>query len=143
MQPEVQQVVMKVLETAAELYKLGETTEVSVTLTDNAHIKELNAKYRNKDFATDVLSFALREGDEPAVVGGMALELLGDIIISLERAKEQALEYGHTLEREMAFLTAHGMLHLLGYDHLEEEERSEMRREEEFLLHHLGITRGL
>lgn len=133
---------MKVLETAAKLYKLGENTEVSVTLTDNAHIKELNAKYRKKDFATDVLSFALREGDEPPVVGGMATELLGDIIISLERAKEQAVEYGHTLEREIAFLTTHGMLHLLGYDHIEEAERCEMRQEEEVLLHHLGITRG-
>lgn len=133
----------KVLETAAELYELQENTEVSVTLTDNMHIKELNAQYRGKDYATDVLTFALREGDEPPIVGGMTTELLGDIIISLERAEEQAEEYGHSMEREVAFLTVHGMLHLLGYDHLEEAERCEMRQEEEFLLGKLGITRGL
>lgn len=122
------------------LYEL-ERAEVSVTLTNNAYIKELNAQYRNKDTATDVLSFALNEGDEPEIQGGAAVNLLGDIIISLERAKEQAQEYGHSMEREVAFLTVHGMLHLLGYDHIEESDRQEMRREEEFVLSHLEIFR--
>lgn len=122
------------------LYEL-ERAEVSVTLTNNAYIKELNAQYRNKDMATDVLSFALNEGDEPEIQGGAAVNLLGDIIISLERAKEQAQEYGHSMEREVAFLTVHGMLHLLGYDHIEESDRQEMRREEEFVLSHLEIFR--
>jgi len=68
--------------------------------------------------------------------------MLGDIIISVERAEEQASEYGHSVEREIAFLTVHGMLHLLGYDHMEEEDRKEMRQEEDFVMGKLGITRG-
>lgn len=132
--------VKKVINAMESLYEL-ERAEVSVTLTNNAYIKELNAQYRNKDTATDVLSFALNEGDEPEIQGGAAVNLLGDIIISLERAKEQAQEYGHSMEREVAFLTVHGMLHLLGYDHIEESDRQEMRREEEFVLSHLEIFR--
>lgn len=124
----------------SEVYGL-EAAEVSLTFTDNAYIRELNARYRDKDMATDVLSFALREGEEPEIVDGPPVEALGDIIISVERAAEQAEEYGHSLEREIAFLTTHGMLHLLGYDHIEEADRAEMRREEEYVLQLLGISR--
>lgn len=130
----------RVLEKMAEVYGL-EAAEVSVTFTDNAYIRELNATYRGKDAATDVLSFALREGEEPPVLDGPPVEMLGDIIISVERAAEQAAEYGHSLEREIAFLTTHGMLHLLGYDHIEAADRVEMRAEEEHILQLLGISR--
>lgn len=124
-----------------ELYGL-DSAEVSVTLTDNVYIHELNKKYRGIDRPTDVLSFALNEGDEPEVFDGPEVNMLGDIIISVERAVEQASEYGHSVEREIAFLTVHGMLHLLGYDHMEEEDRKEMRQEEDFVMEKLGITRG-
>lgn len=130
----------KVINKAAQLYGL-DTAEVSVTLTNNDHIREINRNYRNKDAATDVISFALNEGEEPEIIDGPEINMLGDIIISIERAMEQAEEYGHSLERELAFLTVHGMMHLLGYDHIEEEDRIEMRKEEEYVLGHLGITR--
>ncbi|MBP2632464.1 MAG: hypothetical protein H6Q70_3092 [Firmicutes bacterium] len=130
----------KVINKAAQLYGL-DTAEVSVTLTNNEHIREINRNYRNKDAATDVISFALNEGEEPEIIDGPEINMLGDIIISIERAMEQAEEYGHSLERELAFLTVHGMMHLLGYDHIEEEDRIEMRKEEEYVLGHLGITR--
>ncbi len=130
----------KVINKAAELYGL-DTAEVSVTLTNNDHIREINRNYRNKDAATDVISFALNEGEEPEIIDGPEINMLGDIIISIERAMDQAEEYGHSLERELAFLTVHGMMHLLGYDHIEEEDRLEMRKEEEYVLGHLGIIR--
>lgn len=133
-------VVRKAINKTAELYAL-EDAEVSVTLTNNAYIKELNQKYRGKDCSTDVLSFALNEGDEPEIIGGPKLDVLGDIIISVETANAQAAEYGHSVEREIAFLTVHGMMHLLGYDHIEERDRLEMRKEEEYVLENLGITR--
>lgn len=133
--------VMVVLEKAAEVYGIDVATEVSVVLTDDKYIHELNYKYRGKDRPTDVLSFALNEGGEPEIIDGPAEVLLGDIIISLETATKQAEEYGHSLEREMAYLTVHGILHLLGYDHEIEEEKQEMRKEEEYILGLLGIAR--
>ena len=125
-----------------ELYGL-EAAEVSVTLTNNEYIHKLNKQYRNIDRPTDVLSFALNEGEEPEVVDGPDINMLGDIIISVERAVEQAAEYGHSVEREMAFLTVHGMLHLLGYDHMEEADRMEMRQEEDYVMGKLGILRDV
>lgn len=132
--------VKKAINKVGELYGL-ENAEVSVTLTDDAYIHQLNKEYRDKDRPTDVLSFALNEGEEPEIKGGPDVNILGDIIISVETAVAQAKDYGHSVEREMAFLTVHGMMHLLGYDHIEEEDRIEMRKEEEYVLHHLGITR--
>ncbi|WP_418627526.1 rRNA maturation RNase YbeY [Anaerosinus sp.] len=137
----MEEIVKKVLNKVAELYGLEEDAEVGVTLTDNEYIKELNTKYRNKECSTDVLSFALNEGEEPEIVDGPSVNLIGDIIISVETAQMQAEEYGHSLERELAFLTVHGMMHLLGYDHIEEEDRIEMRKEEEYVLGELGIPR--
>ncbi len=109
--------------------------------TDDESIRKLNFEYRDKDAATDVLSFALNEGDEPDIVDGPEEMLLGDIIISLETASRQAEEYGHSMDRELAYLLVHGMLHLLGYDHMTEEDRTEMRFEEERILSKLGIVR--
>ncbi|MBQ8641998.1 MAG: rRNA maturation RNase YbeY [Clostridia bacterium] len=115
---------------------------VSVTFTDNEGIRELNREYRSKDSATDVLSFPMyaMEGDdfpEPDMTAQ-----LGDIVLSLERAGEQAEEYGHSFRRETAFLTVHSMLHLLGYDHerSEEEEKDMFRRQEEIMII-LGLPR--
>ena len=139
---QLQQIVMSVLHKAAEAYGLGENTEVSVVLADDEYIRKLNYQYREKDCSTDVLSFALNEGEEPDIVDGPDEVLLGDIVISLETAARQAEEYNHSLERELAFLTVHGMLHLLGYDHEREEDRCEMRSEEEHVLSLLGITRN-
>ena len=123
-----------------ELYGV-ENGEVSVTLTDNVYIHTLNQQYRGIDRPTDVLSFALNESDEPEVADGPDVNVLGDLIISVERAKEQAADYGHSVKREIAFLTVHGMLHLLGYDHMEEEDRIEMENEQRYVMEQLGISR--
>ena len=136
----IERIVKEAIVKVGELYGL-ETAEVSITLTDNVYIHELNMKYRNIDRPTDVLSFALNEGEEPEIVDGPVVNMLGDIIISVERATEQAAEYGHSIEREIAFLTVHGMLHLLGYDHMEETDRVEMRKEEDYVMEKLGIGR--
>lgn len=91
--------------------------EISVTFVDNSRIHELNREYRGKDSATDVLSFPLGENGEYDIDEDNGCKLLGDIVISMERAMEQAELYGHSLQREVAYLTVHSMLHLLGYDH--------------------------
>ena len=137
---EIVDTVRKAAYTVGELYGL-DNAEVSITFTDNEHIHEINRDYRNVDRPTDVISFALNEGDEPEIEGGAPVNVLGDIIISVEKAVEQASDYGHSVEREVAFLTVHGMLHLLGYDHIEEDDRKEMRREEDFVMEKLGIWR--
>lgn len=116
--------------------------EVSVTFTDNEKIRELNRKFRGIDRATDVLSFPLfdYEGtqDEPPV--DEFVGMLGDIVISLEQAKKQAEEYGHSFEREAAFLTVHSMLHLLGYDHeTSDEDEIDMRRRQSEILSLMGL----
>lgn len=112
--------------------------EVGLTLADYNCIQQLNRDYRGMDAPTDVLSFALEEGDEPAEQftdqEDRPPELLGDVIICVPRAQEQAKDYGHSFERELYYLAAHGLLHLLGYDHQNEIERKLMReKEEEFL----------
>ena len=132
--------VRRVIETVGRLYG-AEGAEVSVTLTDDAHIHVINREYRNVDRPTDVISFALTESEEPEIIGGGEHEVLGDLIISLERMRAQAAEYGHTELRELSFLTVHGMLHLLGYDHMEAEERLEMEEEQRAVMEELGITR--
>ena len=137
----MEQIVRSVLQKTAEVYDISVQTEVSVVLGNDQYIHELTRQYRGKDCPTDVLSFALNEGEEPEVIDAPGEVLLGDIIISLETATRQAEEYGHSLERELAYLTVHGILHLLGYDHMTEEEKSEMREEEEYVLSLLGIHR--
>ena len=112
-------------------------SEISITFCDNAYIKKLNAEYRKKDTATDVLSFPMYEGDElpkGSDAGGETVPL-GDIVISVERAAEQAEELGHSTEREIAFLAIHSTLHLLGYDHERspEEDEDMCRRQREII----------
>lgn len=137
----VEQTITAVLTKAAEVLALDAATEVSVVLVDDDYIQELNRTYRGKDMPTDVLSFALNEGEEPEIIDAPADYMLGDIIISLETAQRQAHEFGHGLEREVAYLAVHGMLHLLGYDHETDEDRQVMREQEEKILAALGITR--
>lgn len=131
--------VVRAAKKVGELYGV-ENGEVSITLTNNEYIHQLNKKYRGIDRPTDVLSFALNESDEPAIADA-AVNILGDLVISVERAEEQAGDFGHSVRREMAFLTVHGMLHLLGYDHMEEEERAEMENEQRYVMEKLGISR--
>lgn len=118
----------------------AENSEVSITLTNDENIHELNKKFRGIDRPTDVLSFAFRESDEPKIFGA-EFETLGDIIISVDRAKFQAEDFGHSFLREIIFLEVHGFLHLLGYDHMEENERIEMETEQKFVMEKLGIGR--
>ena len=110
--------------------------EVGVTLTDEATIHQLNRDYRGIDAPTDVLSFALEEGEDRDLTGyeDAPPELLGDIVICIPYAIRQAKEYGHSFTRELLYLTVHGLLHLLGYDHQQEDERQRMRAEEEKFL---------
>jgi probable rRNA maturation factor len=132
-------VIRRVCDEVGRVYGPEEPWEMSVLLCDNKRIHELNREYRHIDRPTDVLSFALNEGDE--VNGEAESQLLGDLVISLERTAEQAKEYGHPFERELAYLTVHGCLHILGYDHMTEEDKKEMRTEEEFILGNLGYVR--
>lgn len=116
--------------------------EVSITFTDNEHIHLLNEQYRGVDRPTDVLSFPLTDfsgdTDEPAIDAPMIS--LGDIVISLEKAAEQANEYGHSFERETAFLTVHSMLHLLGYDHeTSEADELDMRARQTAIMEAMGL----
>jgi len=116
--------------------------EISVTFVDNQQIRELNAQYRDKDSATDVLSFPLGEDGVYDIDQETGAYLLGDIVISVPRAIEQAELYGHSLRREIGFLTVHSMLHLLGYDHENEGiEAVRMREKEEQVLGKLGLKR--
>lgn len=129
--------------------------EINLTLTDNEGIRTLNQEYRGLDVPTDVLSFPMVDFEEPGDFSHLEEPLkknmyfnldtgellLGDIAISVERAREQSEEYGHSLEREIAFLMAHSVLHLMGYDHMEEEERERMEEKQEQILQRLGITR--
>ena len=119
------------------------STEISVTFTDNEGIREINREHRDIDAATDVLSFPMmsEDGDCDINMGNEAV-ILGDIVISLERAREQAKELGHSYTREVAFLTVHSVLHLLGYDHVtSEEDERVMCDKQSAVLDSMGIKR--
>lgn len=129
------------LNAVAKLHDLDDMTEVDITIVDDEEIHQLNRDYRNVDRPTDVLSFALDEDDEdePELLEGQ-LHLLGDIIISAETATRQAEEFGHGLEREVVYLAVHGLLHLLGYDHMVEEDKVIMRAKEEEALRAINLA---
>ncbi len=112
--------------------------DISVLITDDNGIWEMNKDYRNVDRPTDVLSFPSSEGD---TLSSVPDGFLGDIAISINRAKAQALEYGHSFERELSFLTVHGCLHILGYDHMTDEDRQTMFALQDKILNDMGITR--
>jgi probable rRNA maturation factor len=121
----------------AALVSLEQDGELSVLLTDDRTVQELNRVYRGKDRPTDVLSFSQRDGENPQEWDS----LLGDVIISVEQARRQAQEYGHSMEREVAFLTVHGVLHLLGWDHEDPEDERRMMAKTEEILSTVGLTR--
>ena len=135
-----------VAEGVLEFEEIDEKCEVNVMFADNEQIRGINREQRDIDRATDVLSFPFLDAkngditvsDEDFYEGYLSL---GDIVISLERAKEQAEEYGHSFEREVGFLMCHSMLHLLGYDHIDEADRVIMRKKEEEILKKLKLTR--
>lgn len=145
----------QVMETVTEMEKCPYETSVSLLVTDNEGIRQFNRDYRGIDSETDVLSFPNitfdRAGDFSVVESGEAdffdpdsgELILGDIIISADRVLAQAQEYGHSVMREFAFLTAHSMLHLCGYDHMEKEDAEVMEKKQEDVLNRLGITRDL
>ena len=122
---------------SAGLAELRPSGAVGVLLTDDAGIQALNRAYRGQDKPTDVLSFSQQEGDE--MPGGQ--DLLGDVVVSVERAAEQAERFGHTMEREMGFLALHGLLHLLGFDHEDPADEAIMMRTAEGILSQVGLTR--
>lgn len=140
----------QLLQAAAEMEGLT-SGEVALTFTDNEEIRVLNNEYRGIDAPTDVLSFALHDDgvDELDIFFEVDSEdatdpisdMLGDIVISVERAEEQRIEYGHSLEREIGFLFVHGFLHLLGYDHQDEASEAEMTAKQEAVLQKIGLTR--
>jgi probable rRNA maturation factor len=135
--------VREAIEATLDYEQYGNPCEVSVTFVDNEEIRDLNKKFRSIDKATDVLSFPLfdyeGESEEPPV--DEMLGMLGDIVLSLEQADAQAKEYGHSFEREVAFLTVHSMLHLLGYDHeTGEEDEADMRRRQSEIMDLMGLS---
>ncbi|MCK2003051.1 rRNA maturation RNase YbeY [[Brevibacterium] frigoritolerans] len=140
---EAQQLVESILQFAARKENIEKDTELSVTFVDNDRIREINKEYRHKDSATDVISFALEEmgEDEVEIVGAEMPRMLGDIIISIERTKEQAEEYRHSFDRELGFLALHGFLHLLGFDHMNEEDEKVMFTKQKEILEEYGLSR--
>ncbi|WZY00980.1 rRNA maturation RNase YbeY [Bacillus sp. FSL W7-1360] len=133
----------QVLTHAAAEENVSRLSEVSVTFVDEKEIQSLNATHRGLDKATDVLSFALHDGEEEVdliLPEGMS-DMLGDIVISVPHIERQASEYGHTYERELAFLLVHGFLHLLGYDHMNETDEKKMFTRQEEILQSYGLGR--
>ncbi|GAE91161.1 metal-dependent hydrolase [Gracilibacillus boraciitolerans JCM 21714] len=127
----------------AEKELVASHAELSIIFVDNKEIQKLNNQYRNIDRPTDVLSFALEEDvDGEIEISGIDLPLiLGDVIISVDKAEEQAEEYNHSFTRELGFLALHGFLHLLGYDHMEKEDEKKMFGRQEEILNGFGLSR--
>ena len=145
--PDHEELIRKVVDGALAEQGFEEDSFVSVTVVDNEAIREINAEHRNIDSATDVLSFPVLEFDEDGNViadSGDVYEgkiILGDIVLSFPRAMEQSEDFGHSFEREVGFLVCHSVLHLLGHDHEDDDERAIMREREEKILESLGLTR--
>ncbi len=130
---EYKKLICNVVQEVAHLEGFTNHSEVNVLIVDNEAIREINKEHRDIDRATDVLSFPMDDFEEDGI--------LGDLVISSQRAEEQRIDYGHSIEREISFLTAHGMLHLFGYDHMTEEEEKEMFAKQDEVLEALGQTR--
>ncbi len=145
---EIRDLVRLAVKTSLEYMEFPENCEISVMFCDNERIQRLNRNHRGIDRATDVLSFPLFEYDENGDIIEDELDfnpngemILGDIVISLERASSQAEEYGHSFEREIGFLTVHSMLHLFGYDHMTPEDEEDMFEYQREILDQMGLTR--
>ena len=143
---EYEEVIKKVLTTCFKEEKIEESNlYITITLTTPEQIRQINKQYRNIDKATDVLSFPMFEKDElDEKIEKQEYsheDVLGDIVISIERVQEQAQEYGHSFERELSYMVVHGFYHLMGYDHIEEKDKKVMRPKEEKILNELKILR--
>ena len=148
-----EEIITRVIETALDYEDCPYETQVEIHLVDNAAIKDMNRLHRGIDRPTDVLSFPMVEYPVPGDFGdieerdpdafhpGTGELILGDIIISMDKVQEQALEYGHSMTRELAFLVAHSMLHLMGYDHMVDEERLVMEKKQDEILNICGYVR--
>lgn len=141
----IRMLVRRCCNAALILEKFKGSAETSVTFVDNTYIQSLNKQYRNKDIPTDVLSFPMRkENDTYEIDPETNAQILGDIVISMEKVMEQCEKYGHTMQREVAYLVAHGILHLLGYDHVQGGiQKRQMREREERILDLLGFTNAV
>jgi probable rRNA maturation factor len=137
------ELVQSLLDYAAGEENVETASELTVSFVTNERIQEINKEYRDKDQPTDVISFALEElgEDETKIVGDGIPRILGDIIISVEKAKDQADEYGHSFSRELGFLALHGFLHLLGYDHMNDEDEKRMFGRQKEILDGYGLQR--
>lgn len=129
-----------IIDVLTKEYESDREVYVSVLLTGNEEIQRVNRDFRDKDMPTDVISFAYHDNDE---ADNGLYDSLGDIIISLERVEEQRKDYGHSFKREFYYVLTHGLLHLMGYDHMEEEEKKIMRAKEEEILKEYGYTRDI
>ena len=138
---ELMELLKSVIEETLKSEKFEHEAEISLSIVDNEEIRSINSKYRSIDKETDVLSFPQFDFNNEEVPENAESVMLGDIIISIEKAQAQAEEYGHSIERELSFLTAHSMLHLLGYDHEESEEEKIMFEKQDKILDKLGIRR--
>ena len=147
-------IIISVINETVDYVKCPYECEVNVTIVDNDSIRDINFRNRNMNQPTDVLSFPLLEFKKPSDFSGVEDNisnfnpdsgelLLGDIVISYDKVQSQAKEYNHSLKREIAFLTAHSMLHLFGYDHIKEDERRDMEEIQNHILKNLGITRDI
>jgi len=132
-------IIEDVVNASLDYEKCPYEAEVNVILTDNAEIRRINREFRQIDSPTDVLSFPMGEDGKYDIDPATNAKILGDIVISMEKAVEQAERFGHTLQREVGYLTAHSMLHLLGYDHEEPLEKVHMREKEELVMTQLGL----
>ncbi len=139
--PELNGLFERAVREALKYEGFSENVEVSLTIVSGSEIRALNKKFRNIDRETDVLSFPLIDFTEPLPDFGSRCVPLGDIVISIDRAKEQSIEYNHSLERELGFLTVHSMLHLMGYDHMTEEEEKVMFSKQREILNKMGLER--
>ena len=138
----IEEVIHTTVQKALDMQNFTADVELSIVITDNNNIQKINKEFRDKDMPTDVLSFPGYEPEEiEEVKNSDDLMVIGDIIISKEKVIEQAKEYENTFEREFAYLLVHGMLHLLGYDHMEEDEKAIMRKNEEEILAELNLSR--
>ena len=139
----LESLIVEIIKVALKQEKANENVEVSIVLVDNDYIQKLNKQYRSIDAPTDVLSFAMNETicEQDYIESEDQEQLLGDIVISVERAKEQAAKFGHSFERELGYLAVHGLLHLLGFNHENQEEKEIMRKKEEQILKEFDLSR--
>ena len=148
-----EEIITNVIEESMDYENCPYEAEINVLITDNEDIRQINQEYRNIDSPTDVLSFPMIEYESPSDFDHLEEEaydsfnpetgelLLGDIVVSVDKVFEQAEKYGHSIERELAFLIAHSMLHLFGYDHMQDEERLVMEQKQEEILSRRGYVR--